>query len=126
MTAKALILDDSRAIRGVMAKILAKLGFASVQAGNGTEALAVMEREGETINVILADWNMPVMNGLEFVRSLRANAKFSAIPVIMVTTETNIDQMVTALSAGANEYIMKPFTADMVQEKLTMLQVFSR
>jgi two-component system chemotaxis response regulator CheY len=126
MARKALVLDDSRAIRGVMAKILGNLGFASVHASNGMEALALMEREGETIDLIMADWNMPELNGLEFVKRLRAQSQFSAVPIIMVTTETNIDQMVLALNAGANEYIMKPFTAAMVEEKLSILQVSSK
>jgi two-component system chemotaxis response regulator CheY len=126
MAGKALILDDSRAIRGVMAKILGKLGFESVQAGNGVEALTIMENEGKTIDLIMADWNMPEMNGLEFVQHLRARPEFNFIPVIMVTTETNINQMVLALSAGANEYIMKPFTSEMVEEKLSILQVSSK
>jgi two-component system, chemotaxis family, chemotaxis protein CheY len=122
MAAKALVLDDSRAMRGVLSKILVRLGFEIVQAGNGVEALAVMDREGAEIELILADWNMPEMNGLEFVKALRTQVKFAATPVIMVTTETNVDQMLEALSAGANEYIMKPFTAEMVEAKLLLVQ----
>ncbi len=119
----ALVLDDSRAMRGVLAKILGRLGFQAVEAGNGIEALAAMEREGERIQLILADWNMPVMNGLEFVKALRAQGRFAAVPVVMVTTETSADQMLDALNAGANEYIMKPFTAEMVEAKLRLLGI---
>jgi two-component system chemotaxis response regulator CheY len=72
---------------------------------------------------VLSDWNMPEMDGLQFVKALRANPKFANVVVVMVTTETHIEQMMTALEAGANEYIMKPFTAEMVEDKLRMLQV---
>lgn len=121
--AKSLIMDDSRAMRGVLSKIMIHLGFETVQAGNGIEALAVMAREGDSIGLILADWNMPEMNGLEFVKALRAQPKFAGVRILMITTETEVDQMILALTAGANEYLMKPFTPLMVEEKLRMLQV---
>jgi len=123
MAGKALVMDDSRAIRGVLSKILNSLGFDTVQASNGVEALALMAREGADVGLILADWNMPEMNGLDFVKNLRAQPQFAAVPIIMVTTETNIDHMIEALTAGANEYIMKPFTSAMVEEKLRILQI---
>jgi two-component system chemotaxis response regulator CheY len=66
---------------------------------------------------------MPEMDGLSFVKAVRADRRFEALPIVMVTTETHIEQMVLALSAGANEYIMKPFTSEMVEDKLRMLQV---
>jgi two-component system chemotaxis response regulator CheY len=130
MVAKALVLDDSRAMRGVLSKILNALGFSTLQASNGIEALAVMDIEshgadGKEIVLILADWNMPEMNGLEFVKALRAQPRYSAVRVIMVTSETNVDQMLEALAAGADEYIMKPFTAQMVEEKLRILEICS-
>lgn len=74
-------------------------------------------------SVILVDWNMPEMNGLDFVRSIRANPKFSEIPLVMVTTETEIEQMDRALEAGANEYVMKPFTDEVIADKLRLLGV---
>jgi two-component system chemotaxis response regulator CheY len=123
MATKALVIDDSRAMRGILSKILVKLGFEVLQAGDGREAMAVLDRESAHIDLVLSDWNMPEMNGLEFVTAMRAEPRFEAIPVVMVTTETHIEQMVTALSAGANEYIMKPFTAEMVEDKLRLLQV---
>ena len=123
MPAKALVVDDSRAVRGILVRILGGLGFQVLQAGDGREALAVLNREFPGIEVVLSDWNMPEMNGLEFVKAVRAQPQFAEVPVVMVTTETHIEQMVTALSAGANEYIMKPFTASMVEDKLRLLQV---
>jgi two-component system chemotaxis response regulator CheY len=123
MSTKALVVDDSRAMRSILSKILVKLGFEVLQAGDGKEALAVLEHESFGVELVLSDWNMPEMNGLEFVKAMRAEPRCASVPVVMVTTETHIDQMVTALEAGANEYIMKPFTAEMVEDKLRLLQV---
>jgi two-component system chemotaxis response regulator CheY len=123
MAAKALVVDDSRAMRGILAKILGRLGFEVLQAGDGREAMTVLDEQFPTIELVLSDWNMPEMNGLEFVKAVRADARFAGVPVIMVTTETHIDQMLTALTAGANEYLMKPFTAEMVEDKLRLLHV---
>jgi len=123
MPAKALVVDDSRAMRGILVKILGRLGFEVLQAGDGREAFAVLNRESPPVELVLSDWNMPEMNGLEFVKAVRADSRFAAVTVVMVTTETNIEQMLVALGAGANEYIMKPFTAEMVEDKLRLLQV---
>jgi two-component system, chemotaxis family, chemotaxis protein CheY len=122
MPLRALVVDDSRAMRSIISKILARLGFEVVQAADGVEALATLPT-GAPVDVVLSDWNMPEMNGLEFVKALRADPKFARVVVVMVTTETHIEQMMTALEAGANEYIMKPFTAEVIEDKLRMLQV---
>jgi len=121
MPTKALVVDDSRAMRSILSKILVKLGFEVLQAGDGKEALTLLNHE--RVELVLSDWNMPGMNGLDLVKAMRAEPRYAAVPVVMVTTETHIGQMVTALEAGANEYIMKPFTAEMVEDKLRMLQV---
>lgn len=126
MIPKALVLDDSRVMRGILTKILIARGFQTVQACNGLEALEVMERDGTAICLVLADWNMPVMNGLEFVKAFRTQARFAHIPVMMVTSETDTEQVVEALTAGANEYIMKPFTADIMDAKLQLLRLGGR
>jgi two-component system, chemotaxis family, chemotaxis protein CheY len=123
MSSRALVVDDSRAMRSILAKILARLGFEVLQAADGVEALATLDMTSPPVQLVLSDWNMPEMNGLQFVQALRANPKYAEVVVVMVTTETHMEQMLTALSAGANEYIMKPFTAEMVEEKLRMLQV---
>lgn len=123
MPTKALVVDDSRAMRSILSKILAKLGFEVLQAGDGKEALATLAHESSAVELVLSDWNMPEMNGLEFVKAMRAEPRYACVPVVMVTTETHIEQMVVALEAGADEYIMKPFTAEMVEDKLRMLQV---
>jgi two-component system chemotaxis response regulator CheY len=123
MPAKALVVDDSRAMRSILAKILARLGFEVLQAADGREAIAVLYAQPEPFDLVLSDWNMPEMDGLQFLKALRANPKFSEVIVVMVTTETHIEQMMAALGAGANEYIMKPFTAEMIEDKLRLLQV---
>jgi two-component system, chemotaxis family, chemotaxis protein CheY len=120
---RALVVDDSRAMRGILSKILIRMGFNVLQAADGREAIAALNAAAPAVDLVLSDWNMPEMNGLEFVKALRADPKFAAVTVVMVTTETHIEQMITALEAGANEYIMKPFTAEMVEDKLRMLQV---
>jgi two-component system chemotaxis response regulator CheY len=118
---KAMVIDDSRTMRMILSNTLAELGYEVSQAGNGKEALSALEREGDVFTLFLVDWNMPEMNGLEFVRSLRAKARYSEVPLMMVTTETEMSQMVTALEAGANEYVMKPFTKEIIADKLRLL-----
>lgn len=124
--AKALVVDDSRAVRMILAKILRDLGYETREAANGVEALRTMESEGASMRLVLADWNMPEMNGLDLLKRLRGNPAFASVPVVMVTTETGLDQMMTALEAGANEYVMKPFTKDILVEKLEMAGVRPR
>jgi two-component system chemotaxis response regulator CheY len=120
---KALIVDDSRAMRMVLSRTLAQLGFEVEQAGNGQEALRFMERDGASVDFALVDWNMPEMSGLQFVQQVRARPAFSAVRLVMVTTETEISQMARALEAGADEYVMKPFTRDVIEDKLRLLGV---
>jgi two-component system, chemotaxis family, chemotaxis protein CheY len=121
--AKALVVDDSRAVRMILAKILKELGFDVLEAANGREALEVIEAERTAVTLVLADWNMPEINGLELLKRLRQNPELSSLLVVMVTTETALDQMATALEAGANEYVMKPFTKDILVEKLQAIGI---
>jgi two-component system, chemotaxis family, chemotaxis protein CheY len=120
---KALVVDDSKTIRIILGKILKELGYEVCEAGNGKEALKVMESEKAAVNLVLADWNMPEMNGLELLKRLRQDPDLASLKVIMVTTETELDHMVSALEAGANEYVMKPFTKDILKEKLELLGI---
>ena len=117
---KAMVIDDSRAIRMILANILKELGYEVCQAANGKDALAQVERHTD-LSLFLVDWNMPEMNGLEFVQRVRQDRRFSSVPVMMVTTETEIAQVSRALEAGANEYVMKPFTREIIEEKLRMI-----
>jgi two-component system chemotaxis response regulator CheY len=118
MMAKALVVDDSRAVRMILTKTLKEIGYEVCQAANGREALEVIETEKAGLALLLTDWNMPEMNGLDLLKRVRQNPQLSSLVVVMVTTETEVDQMVTALEAGANEYVMKPFTKEILVEKL--------
>ena len=120
---KALVVDDSKAIRIIVGRTLKELGYEVCEAGNGKEALRVMETEKASVNLVLADWNMPEMNGLELLKQLRQDPELASLKIIMVTTETELDHMVSALEAGANEYVMKPFTRDILREKLELVGI---
>jgi len=120
---KALVVDDSKTIRMIIKRILIDLGYEVCEAGNGLEALKVLDKEKTAVSLVLADWNMPEMNGLELVKSLRQNPEFASMKVLMVTTETEIGQMTAAMEAGANEYVMKPFTKDILVEKLELVGI---
>jgi len=117
---KAMVVDDSRAVRMILSRILRGVGYEVCEAVDGREALTKLAG-GEAVSLILVDWNMPNLDGLGFVRSLRSDPSKAAVKVMMVTTETEMDRMVTALEAGANEYVMKPFTADVISDKLRLL-----
>ncbi len=123
--AKALVVDDSRTIRTILKRILLELGYEVYEAADGKEALAVIDAEGTSVNLVLTDWNMPQMDGLELLKRLRKNPELSLLKIIMVTTETELDRMVSALDAGANEYVMKPFTKDILREKLELVGIHS-
>ena len=122
---KAMIIDDSRAIRRILGDTIRELGFEVWEAANGREALDRLDEVGEPVSLMLIDWNMPVMNGLEFVTKVRLDERFKSSLLVMVTTETAVDQMVKALDAGANEYIMKPFTKAVIEDKLRILGVLN-
>src|ERR1700691_6690407 len=123
--AKALVVDDSKAIRMILARTLKELGFEVREAANGREALEVIEVEKTAVTLVLADWNMPEINGLELLKRLRRKPELSSLVVVMVTTETELSQMVAALEAGANEYVMKPFTKDILVQKLQLAGIHS-
>jgi len=118
---KALVVDDSRTIRTIIRRILIDLGYEVCEAGNGVEALKLLEIEKSTVKLILADWNMPEMDGFELLKRLRQNPEFDLVKILMVTTETEMSQMTSAMEAGANEYVMKPFTKDILMEKLQLV-----
>jgi two-component system chemotaxis response regulator CheY len=117
---KALVVDDSRAVRIILARTLQELGYEVCEAANGREALEAVRAQPAAFELVLADWNMPEMNGLELLRRLRQDPALASLVVVMVTTETELEQMAAALKAGANEYVMKPFTREILIEKLQM------
>ena len=117
---KALIIDDSRTMRRIVTKILADLGYETFEAGDGQEALSVMENE-PGIGLCCIDWNMPVMDGLTFVKKVREVAEWRDVTLMMITTESEHGQIVRALAAGAHEYVIKPFTPEAIAQKLELL-----
>jgi two-component system, chemotaxis family, chemotaxis protein CheY len=118
---RALVVDDSRAMRAILSRALLESGFEVVQAANGREALETMDREGLTFNLVLLDWNMPEISGIEVLEKLRSRSEFSGVRMVMVTTETEIEQMARALESGADEYVMKPFTREAFEDKLRLI-----
>jgi two-component system chemotaxis response regulator CheY len=121
---QALVIDDSRTVRAIIGKTLHERGLEVVEAGHGAEGLDRL-REHPGIELVLVDWNMPVMNGLEFIQAVRADKANDAIRIMMVTTETEQEQVLRALEAGANEYLMKPFTPEILIAKLSLLDVLA-
>jgi two-component system chemotaxis response regulator CheY len=116
-----MVIDDSRAMRLILRRIVSGLNFDVVEAGNGREALDRLAELDSVPELALIDWNMPEMNGLEFVTAVRADKKFRGMTLMMVTTESEHGQIVRALAAGAHEYVIKPFTPDAIVDKLVML-----
>lgn len=118
---RVLIIDDSRAIRAIIKRTLAELGASEcVEAANGKEGLAQLAAKGP-FNLAMVDWNMPEMNGYEFVLEARKSVPSDTMKIVMCTTETEVEQVTRALEGGADEYVMKPFTKDAIQSKLEML-----
>ena len=116
----AMVIDDSSAMRLILGRIMRSLHFEVVEASNGADAISKLEN-GEIPDVALIDWNMPVMDGISFVSAVRAEAKWQPITLMMVTTESEHSRIVKALAVGAHEYLIKPFTADAIADKLAML-----
>ena len=119
---RALVVDDSKAMRMIIGRTLKGLGHEVVEACHGLDAQERLKDSG-TFNVALVDWNMPEMNGYDFICAVRADAALNDMLLVMVTTEAEMSQVIKALEAGANEYIMKPFTKEMIQEKLQILGI---
>ncbi len=117
---KALVIDDSRAMRAQIRITIKSCGFETLEASNGREALELITQEGPP-DVALVDWNMPELNGLEFIHAARQRPDCQEMQILMVTTENEISRMAEALEAGANEYLMKPFTKDVLVQKLSSL-----
>ena len=117
---KALVVDDSRAIRLIISRSLKALGFSTVEVTNGQEALDAVSTQGP-FDVALVDWNMPVMSGYDFVRAVRGDRAHDEMAIMMVTSESEQSQVQRAIEAGASEYLMKPFSTESIEEKLAFL-----
>jgi two-component system, chemotaxis family, chemotaxis protein CheY len=119
---RALVVDDSRSMRAIIGKLLKELGFDVEEAASGLEALEALNRN-PAFDLMLLDWNMPHMDGFELLRRVRTEPRFEDLPVMMVTTESEISQVEVALGAGANEYLMKPFDRHALLQKLMLIGV---
>jgi two-component system, chemotaxis family, chemotaxis protein CheY len=115
----ALVIDDSKSIRSILTKILVGIGFTVEEAANGLEAMELIKKS--KVDLALVDWNMPNMDGCEFIQEVRKDNAHKDMLLMMVTTETAINKVAEALEAGADEYIMKPFTREMIIEKLNLM-----
>ncbi|WP_243039309.1 chemotaxis response regulator CheY [Dyella sedimenti] len=122
---KILVVDDFSTMRRIVRNLLVELGFSNAliqEADDGESALTMLR--ANAFDLVVTDWNMPNMTGIELLRAIRTDASLKAMPVLMVTAENNRDQIIAAAQAGVNGYIVKPFTAATLQEKLT--KIFER
>ena len=120
---KVLVVDDFSTMRRIVKNLLIELGFTNiVEANDGSTALPILKQGG--IDFLVTDWNMPEMPGIDLLKAVRANPDLSDIPVLMVTAEAKRDQIVEAAQAGVNGYVVKPFTAETLKEKID--KVFER
>lgn len=117
---RALVIDDSPAMRMLMRRMLTDLGFEITEALNGRIALEALEQM-ERVDLIMCDWNMPEMSGIEFIRAARANARYKDVAIMMVSTESDRRKVSEALEAGADDYIRKPFTPTVVAKKVGLV-----
>ncbi|MFA7383226.1 MAG: response regulator [Desulfurivibrionaceae bacterium] len=117
---KILVVDDFATMRRIIKNILTQLGFKNIiEADDGTTALNVLK--SEKIGLIISDWNMPKMTGLDLLKTVRADAGMAATPFIMVTAEAQQDNIILAVKAKVSQYIVKPFTAETLSEKLNKI-----
>ncbi len=117
MAIKFLVVDDSLTMRRIVVNALKAIGYDSfIEAADGKEAFGKLQTEGA--DFVISDWNMPEMNGLELVKTIRTSTEFSDLPVLMVTTRGNKDDVIEAMQARVNNYIVKPFTPQALKEKL--------
>jgi two-component system, chemotaxis family, chemotaxis protein CheY len=124
MTLKqAMVVDDSRAMRLILGDLLHSLGFDVAEAENGRDALEKLQNQAEIPGVALVDWNMPEMNGLELIRALRSQHCFDVMKLLVVTSEAELGKMMEALEAGADEYLMKPFSSEALVSKLDIMGI---
>lgn len=119
---KILVVDDSAATRFIISKMLKEITSNIVHASNGREGLECLKRNSD-IDVALVDWNMPVMSGYEMICAVRQDPQYKGVKLMMVTTETEMNQIVRAIEAGADEYLMKPFTQEDIVDKLRIMGI---
>lgn len=118
MMGKILSVDDSAIVRIMIKKGVEAMGYECLEASDGQEALEVLGREYKEISLILLDWNMPGMNGMDFLNIIKADTRYKAIPVMMVTTESEKASIVKAIQSGVANYMLKPFTEEDMRKKM--------
>jgi two-component system, chemotaxis family, chemotaxis protein CheY len=117
---KIMVVDDMSTMRRIVKNIFKQLGFQNIEeAENGQEALAKIR--ADRYGFVVSDWNMPVMSGIELLKAIRADGALKDIPVLMVTAEAQKDNIIEAVQAGVSNYIVKPFTAEVLQEKMNKI-----
>jgi len=119
---KVLVVDDFATMRRIVKNVLKQLGYQNIEeAENGNEAYRLLQKNHH--GFVVSDWNMPIMDGLEFLKQVRANPDLKDTPFLMVTAEAEKEKVVEAIKAGVNNYIVKPFTPDTLQEKIDQIFV---
>ncbi|HEY8189335.1 MAG TPA: chemotaxis response regulator CheY [Micavibrio sp.] len=117
---KIMVVDDMSTMRRIVKNLLKQLGFANVEeAENGQEAL--IKLKADKFGFVVSDWNMPVMSGIQLLRAIRADEALKSIPVLMVTAEAQKENIIEAVQAGVSNYVVKPFTAEALQEKINKI-----
>ena len=119
---RSLVIDDSRAMRSLLSRLLTGLGFDTTGAEHGRAGLDVLESDGP-FDIALVDWNMPVMDGLTFIRTVRSDRRWDRVKLLVVTSEASPRNVYEAMKAGADEYAIKPVTADAVASKMSLMGV---
>ena len=117
LSVKILIVDDFATMRRIMKNILKQIGFTNIiEADDGTTALEELKKH--TVDLIISDWNMPKMTGLELLKAVRGQEELKSLPFLMVTAEAQKQTVIDAVQAGVSNYVVKPFTAEAISEKL--------
>ncbi len=122
---RALVVEDSATIRMILCKYLRLMDIQVVEAVDGRQALDLL-KEMSTLDLVLVDWDMPVMNGIDFIRAVRGQRAYDPLPLIMVTTRSASEYLPAAMEAGANEYIQKPCSLEALREKIDLLGLFKK
>ncbi len=115
---KAIIVDDSRVIRSIIERAIKSIGFDAYHAGNGQDALDLLKENAQEVELVILDWNMPVLNGLDTLKAIRKNKDYNHICILMISTEAEEKNIETALSIGAHGYLTKPFEPEELAEKI--------
>jgi len=119
-TMKVLVVDDMSTMRRIIKNVLRQIGYTSVEeAADGKEALEKLKGGG--FGLVVSDWNMPVMSGIELLKAIRADAELKTLPVLMVTAEAQKENIIEAVQAGVSNYVVKPFTGDALKDKLAKI-----